>query len=324
MEDSADSSAMRILYLSPVHPLLTPGNPLPRWQTQMSHVSALEQLGHCIHVVAYTPQTHIRVSLAERLFYNSRILKFNKQVDTIFLSLGADVILPTTIRLLKRNLHSTLVILSGVSPISDGNPRERSLALLADLIVTNDLTHADEWRTLGAKKTIVLPISAIDPKLHYLRKVKRDVDVVFAGTVTPERNAFFQKLRKLLPSTVSFVVKHHVFEKDYAVLLSRAKIALNPLRPEMKHGANLRLFEIPAFGALQLASHTSPDWFVEGKEILIYQDAKDVASLVTYYLFHEKIREQIARRGQGRAVSEHTFQRRFEKLITVLHETKNS
>lgn len=317
---------MKILYLSPVHPLLTPGNPLPRWQTQMSHVRVLKQLGHHVDVVVYTPKDHIRVSPAERVSYNLAVIarslqRGNLSVDVIFLSLGADVLFPTTIRFLKQKLHAPLLILSGVSPITDGNPRERAIAKYADLVATNDPLHANEWKELGAKRVSVLPISAIDPELHYSRGVKRDIDVLFVGTVTPEREELFRKFRKLLAPETSFVVKHHVFEKNYAVLLSRAKIALNPLRPEMKRGANLRLFEIPAFGALQVASHTSPKWFVEGKEILTYQDAKDAARLVIYYLSHEKIREQIAQRGQERTVSEHTFQRRFEKLITLLHET---
>lgn len=350
---------MNILYLSPVHPLLTPGDPLPKWQTQMSHVRALEQLSHSVKVIAYTPKTHIRVSLVERVFYNIKLLfyvsfigeicsftvtthlktrsgwpydgnRFTRKfvnftrrskhlpIGAIFLSLGADVLFPMTIRLLKWRLRVPLVILSGVSPIRDGNPRERVMAKYVGLVATNDPSHAQEWKELGARKAIVLPISAIDPELHYSRDIKRDIDVLFVGTVTPEREQFFQKFHKLLSPHTSFVVKHHVFEEDYVKLLSRAKIVLNPLRPEMKRGANLRLFEIPACGALQLASHTNPEWFTEGKEILTYDDAEDAARLVNYYLSHKGERERIAKRGQERTLGEHTFQKRFKKLIIIL------
>ena len=73
--------------------------------------------------------------------------------------------------------------------------------------------------------------------------------------MTPERREFLAELRKLLPETVKFVVKEFVWEEEYAGLMSRAKIVLNPIRPEMKNGANLRMFEIPAFGALELGSY---------------------------------------------------------------------
>lgn len=315
---------MTILYLSPVHPLLTPGRPLPQWQTQASHVRAFRALGHQVEILTYTPRDHIRVTVPERLFYNLKILLFRKNVDAIFFSLGADVLFPTTVRFLKQKLHARLVILSGVSPVSNGNPRERGMASIADLIATNDQSHADEWKRLGATRATVLPISAIDPELYKgptfgtKGRTLRNIDVLFVGTVTPEREQFFQKFRKLLAPGVSFMVKHHVFEDEYTALLSRAKIALNPLRPQMRSGANLRLFEIPALGALELASHTSPEWLIEGKEIVTYKNAEDAARLVEYYLSYEKEREKIVQRGRERVFREHTFDKRFEKLLNLI------
>lgn len=315
---------MTILYLSPVHPLLTPGRPFPRWQTQASHVRALQALGHHVEVLAYTPMDHIRVTIPERLFYNLKVALSRMKVDVIFFSLGADVLFPTTVRFLKQKLNVPLVILSGVSPVSNGNPRERGMASIADLIATNDQSHADEWKRLGATRAIVLPISAIDPELYKgptfgtKGRTLRNIDVLFVGTVTPEREQFFQKFRKLLAPGVSFMVKHHVFEEEYAMLLRRAKIVLNPLRPEMRHGANLRLFEIPALGALELASHTSSEWLVEGKEIVTYTNAEDAARLVEYYLSHEKERKKIVQRGRERVFREHTFEKRFEKLLNLI------
>lgn len=315
---------MKILYLSPVHPLLTPGHPFPRWQTQASHVRALRALGHHVEILTYTPRDHIRLTAPERLVYNLKIALSRMKADVIFFSLGADVLFPTTVRFLKQKLHARLVILSGVSPVSNGNPRERAMAKFADLVATNARAHAKEWRDLGAKQSIVLPISAVDPKLLLRRNrgmrsedFKRDIDVLFVGTVTPEREQFFQKFRlaKQDPA-ISFIVKHHVFEDEYTALLSRAKIALNPLRPQMRSGANLRLFEIPALGALELASHTSPEWLIEGKEIVTYKNAEDAARLVEYYLSHEKERKKIVQRGRERVFREHTFEKRFEKLLS--------
>ena len=306
---------MTILYLTPVHPLLTQGFPLPRWQTQMSHVRSLEELGHHVSVVTYTPNDHIQLSLSERVIYNTKIALFSGKADVVFLSLGADVLFSATIQLLKKKLHVPLIVLSGVSPVTNGNPRERSIAKSADIVATNDPSHAREWRELGARQSIVLPISAIDPALHYPRKVKRDIDILFVGTVTPDRERFFQKFRKLLAPGISFVIKHHVFEEEYAKLLSRAKIVLNPIRPEMRHGANLRLFEIPAFGALQLSSFTKKEWFEEKKEIVTYQDTKDAVGKARYYVQHEKERRKIVEIATERVFKEHTFKKRFEKLI---------
>lgn len=307
---------MKILYLSPVHPLLTPGNPLPEWQTQASHVRALGELGHSVTVIRYTPPDHIRVTPAERIAINARTVFSTSPVDLVFLSLGADVLLPSIVTLIRDRARAPLVILSGVSPISDGNPRDRKLAPLAHLVITNDPHHAEEWRKLGASRVIVGPISAIDPTIHYPRSFPRNIDVLFAGTLIDGRKRFIQNIQSLLPKNIHVVVRHHVWEEEYANLLSRAKIALNPLRPEMKQGANLRMFEIPAFEALELASCCDPQWLIPGKEIVVYESAQDAVDKIMFYLSHDRLRQKIAAAARRHVVTGHTFVQRFRKILS--------
>lgn len=322
---------MRILYLSPVHPLLTEGTPLPRWQTQASHVRALEHLGHTVRVARYAPRKLGHLSLGERLLENLGVLGISGSFDLIMLSLGADALLPLTVRLLCARFRAPLVILSGVSPIRQGNPRERALAPLATLVATNDPSHAKEWKELGARRAIVLPLSAIDPTIHYPRlaggrarsNIRQDLDVVFAGTVSEDRKYFLRELQRHLPASVSLVIKQFVWEEEYAGLLSRTKIALNPIRPSMRHGANLRLFEIPAFGAMELSSYSKDEWLTPGKEIVTYDSPSDAAKKIAYYLHHHDERKRIAKTGYTRVMKEHTFVHRFRKLIDVLRTMNN-
>lgn len=354
---------MRILFLSPVHPLLTPasakasagksGFPLPRWQMQMSWVRGLERQGHRVRVVKYTPDDKIRLNLVERIWWNFRVIRNTQkarlprsaksgprndgeQINLIILSLGADVLLAQTLKFIKWLTGAPLVILSGVSPVSDGNPRDREIAKLADLAAVNDEGHAREWRKLGAKKAVVLPISGVDPELHWKREegkkiVKKkkdeekrgrrsfaDIDVLFVGTLTPERKRFLGGLKRLLPDAVKFVVKEFVWEEEYARLMSRAKIVLNPIRPEMKNGANLRMFEIPAFGALELASSGKKEWLTPGKEMLVYKDVKEAAGLIKRYLKDGKRREEMVKRGKRRVERKHTFEKRAERLMKMI------
>ena len=309
---------MRILYLSPVHPLLTEGNPLPKWQTQAAHVRALKQIGHDVTVVRYSPKRLGRVSLWERALRNLKVLGTSGRYDVVLLSLGADVLFPLSVRVLLSRLHAPLVILSGVSPIRQGNPRERALAPFATIVVTNDSIHMKEWMSLGARRAVVLPLSAVDPELHYPRSVRRDFDVVFAGTMSPDRERFFHQFRQYLPRTVTCVIRQFVWEEEYAELLSRAKIVLNPIRPSMKHGANLRLFEAPAFGALELSSASKREWLRAGKEIVTYDSPKDAAEKIVYFLKHQKERERIAEAGMQRVLREHTFVHRFRKLLKLI------
>ena len=362
---------LKIIFLSPVHPLLTLGFPLPKWQMQSSWVRALQKAGADVKVVRYTPGGKARVSLIERALWNFAVIlkaiapvvrsplpwststrrgvattgfgrtgdfflrkktgpsEGDRSSTVIIYSLGADVLFPQTLRLIKWLTKAPLVILSGVSPVSDGNPRERAIAKFADLAAVNDEGHAQEWRKLGAKKTVVLPISGVDPELHFrrirvIRGIRgiRDIDVLFAGTVTPERREFLAELRKLLPETVKFVVKEFVWEEEYAGLMSRAKIVLNPIRPEMKNGANLRMFEIPAFGALELGSYGKKEWLTPGKEMLVYKDAEEAAGLIAKYLKDGKKREEMVERGKGRVFKEHKFEDRARNLMGIIGEIR--
>ena len=336
---------MTILFFSPVHPLLTPGNPLPRWQMQASWVRGLEKQGHQVQVVKYTPGDKTKLNWLERMWWNlriiSRIIGLYKGptllrqgrtlgTDLIIFSLGADVLLPQTLRLIKWLTKAPLVILSGVSPVSDGNPRERAIAEYVDLAAVNDEKQADEWRKLGVKRAVVLPISAMDPELHFNEgpalpgqgRALKDIDVLFVGTLTPERKKFIGLLRKLLPEAVNFVVKEFVWEEEYAGLMSRAKIVLNPVRPEMKHGANLRMFEIPAFGGLELGSFGKKEWLTPGKEMLVYKDAEEAAELIKRYLKDSKRRQEMIERGKRRVFREHRFEDRAGKLMELVKSIK--
>lgn len=235
------------------------------------------------------------------------------------------MLLPQTLRLIKWWTKAPLVILSGVSPVSDGNPRERAVAEFANLAAVNDEKQAREWRELGAKRAIVLPISGMDPELHWrrIREIRgirwiRDIDVLFVGTLTPGRKEFFGELKKLLPEAVNLVVKEFVWEEEYAGLMSRAKIVLNPIRPEMAGGANLRMFEIPAFEALELASFGKKEWLTPGKEMLVYRDAQEAAGLIKRYLKDWKRRQEIVERGKKRVEKEHRFEDRAKRLIEII------
>jgi glycosyltransferase involved in cell wall biosynthesis len=306
---------------------------------QASWVRGLEKQGHQVQVIKYTPGDKIKLNWVERIWWNCKVIgeitKTNGQIDklinrqtdkVIVYSLGADVLLAQTLRLIKWITKAPLVILSGVSPVFDGNPRERQMAKFVDLAAVNDEGHAREWIKLGVKKAVVLPISGVDPELHFnkgqaFRLAKglalKDIDVLFVGTLTPERREFLDELRKLLPESVNFVVKEFVWEEEYAKLMSRAKIVLNPVRPEMKHGANLRMFEIPAFGALELASYGNKEWLTPGKEILVYKDAEEAGELIAKYLKEGKKREEMAERGKRRVFKEHKFEDRARGLMEI-------
>jgi len=82
-----------------------------------------------------------------------------------------------------------------------------------------------------------------------------------------------------------------------------------------------RDFEVPGCGGFLLTQHNPAleEYFTPHKEIATYRDVPDLVRQIRYYLEHEGEREEIRKKGYRRALEEHTFLRRFEKIFgTVL------
>lgn len=75
----------------------------------------------------------------------------------------------------------------------------------------------------------------------------------------------------------------------------------------------LRDFEAPMSGAFYMVEYMEDieEFFIPGKEIVCYHDKVDLADKVKYYLAHDSEREAIRWAGYQRAISEHTWHKRF-------------
>ena len=168
---------MKILLATPA---LAAGDPHYFW------LKALRQLGHQVKVFKLADLPRIKVIKTWQL--KKIIIDFKP--DEIFFSGGLDAVWPI----------SRTVFFSGVAPTTL-SPSERQIGIQAKLVVVNDPAHIRIWKNLGAKKTICLPISGIDPDYFKPAKVKKTISVSFVGTLFPYRQ---QQLAKLV--TLSFTL----------------------------------------------------------------------------------------------------------------------
>ena len=76
------------------------------------------------------------------------------------------------------------------------------------------------------------------------------------------------------------------------------------------------MFEATACGALLITKRVSniDELWRLGKEIIVYDDAKELPKLINYYLENDKERVKIAKAGQKRTLKEHKYSDRV-KLI---------
>ena len=81
----------------------------------------------------------------------------------LFFSGGLDAVLP----------FKNTIFFTGVAP-ETLSLAERRIGILSKLVVVNDPAHIRVWNQLGARQTICLPISAIDPD-DYPKKMAKIV-----------------------------------------------------------------------------------------------------------------------------------------------------
>jgi spore maturation protein CgeB len=94
------------------------------------------------------------------------------------------------------------------------------------------------------------------------------------------------------------------------------KSALGTQRRQIKG----RTFEVPACGGFLLTGDADNlrDYYIDGKEIVIFKDKNDMVEKCKYYLMHDDERCRIAEAGFQRTIKEHTYERRFKEIFQAM------
>jgi hypothetical protein len=266
--------------------------------------------------------------------------------DVIVLPGDNTVILPDTLAELKRQHNATLVYGCGTSPIVFSRPVERAAAPLIDLVIANDYYHAIQWRELGAKRVVALPMSAIDPAFHHpyeltdQEQAEYGCDVSFVGTLVPD-NLYGERIAALealadfnlgiwsvheVPASLKRFYRGPALGEQMLRVTCGGKIALNPHGDFMRYGGNMRLFEACGVGAFQIVDDRPGvhEWFRVDEHLVTYRDPAHLRKLVAYYLDHESERAQIAAAGRRHVREHHTYDQRMTRLVEMINEIRAS
>ncbi|MCX7909759.1 MAG: glycosyltransferase [Ignavibacteria bacterium] len=78
-----------------------------------------------------------------------------------------------------------------------------------------------------------------------------------------------------------------------------------------------RVFEITGSGGFLLTQNAEnlSEYFVDGKEIAVFENEKDLLEKINFYLSKEDLRCEIAYNGYKRALNEHTYEKRFKEIF---------
>lgn len=98
--------------------------------------------------------------------------------------------------------------------------------------------------------------------------------------------------------------------------LDNLKSALNSRVKQIKS----RNFEIPACGGFLITGDADnlKDYYIDGKEIVIFKTKEDLVNKINYYLNHPQEVKDIAKAGLKRTLQDHTYEKRFSEIFNVL------
>lgn len=179
-----------------------------------------------------------------------------------------------------------------------------------------DMAVGQGW--LAPEQTSVL-LNGFDEELHRpLPEVDQDIDVLFAGSMTPRRQAWLDRLDAYVPVTVL-----SAYGEELVRAMARAKIVLN-LHAEECLDTETRVFETLGCGAFLLTERLSAENPFTNGELVQCSGFDDLRRKAAYYLQHADERRAIAARGREEAVDRHTYTHRAQQISEVMQRFVDS
>lgn len=215
---------------------------------------------------------------------------------------------------------------------------------LFDLLATYSRSTIESLERLGARRVVWVPLASdpsMCPQASDADSTKvGGADVTFIGGWRPEREAILSTLGqfdlkiwgpdwgrrcKNNPMILKSWQGRGLYESEFAECVERSKINLNVIDPLNFPAANMRFFEVPAWGGLQVSS-TCPEMeqeFIHGEHIFYYKDADDLHELIPQLLQDHSLRDKVAKASQMKILAEHTYENRITSILRQLENGQN-
>lgn len=252
------------------------------------------------------------------------------RADVIFMYVSGELIEPETLAAL-RAYGVPLINLAlndkehFVSKIRSGLAfGARDICRYFDLCWTSTEDALMKYRVEGARP-IYLPEGA-NPEIHRPYDLEKTIDVSFVGQCYGNRAAVIGELsqRGIAAQAYGYGWPRGLLAvEDMVKLYSRSKINLGFGGVEGHQDTFClkgRDFEIPMSGGLYLTEdHPELTYaFQPGEEIITYSGIDDLTQKIRHYLQHPDEAKAVRKKGRERALREHTWEARFNKIFRLL------
>jgi len=254
----------------------------------------------------------------------------DRPFDVVFTYLSGRQVTPNTVQKL-RNLGAPIINLSlndketFVGKISNKQAMgARDICRYFDLCWTSTLDALEKYVVEGATP-LYLPEGA-NPDIHRPYDEEKIYDVSFVGQCYGNRPEVIAKLREAGINVETFGPgwpRGSVTTEDMVRTWSRSKINLGfggVLGHKETYCLKGRDFEVPMSGGLYLTEHHEElmPFYDIGREIITYTGFNDLVEKIRWLLSKPEKAELIRCAGYARALREHSWEMRFDRVFRML------
>ncbi len=233
--------------------------------------------------------------------------------------------------------HTTFVLIWPDSLLNFKNATLSALPLY-DLIATYGSSSVKVLEEYGKTKAMFLPLAG-DPVLHGMKPAQHFIrDIGFVGGWRPERQRSMDSIAKNFPDLTleihgplwakrckkTSLARHIIGEglrgKDMATFFNSTRMNINTIDDTNYPSANMRFFEIPMAGGLEIVS-SCPEMemlFQDRKEILYFNNEYSLIEQIGWVMDHADESENIRNDAYSKINSSHTYTERLKTLLSQL------
>lgn len=259
----------------------------------------------------------------------------NYMPDYVIVS-GNVPILYGTLAFVKSILPYCKIILYWPDTLLNLQQTQLNCATLYDLVASYSSTSLSEFSKIGFRNTLWLPFAGDIEFLGEKRENKKfECDISFIGGWRPEREKAmleilnnFEDIKIKIQGLIwdkqakdskikSIINSKPLFGSKFGDFLMDSRINLNIIDDTNFPAANMRFFEIPSVGGLQLSS-SCPEMeeiFIHNKHLFYYNHSDGLCEQIDYILKHEKEMIQIRSNALELIKSNHTYTHRMAQLL---------
>lgn len=175
-----------------------------------------------------------------------------------------------------------------------------------------ELSARDRIKLLNSVATLGYTPEMTGDEARYSADADRSILSVFTRSDTGDLNTTAGAI-----TTHGGVSTHEEMPR----IFKQSKINLNPTIRSIKTGLPQRIWDIMGCGGLVLTNFQAelPEYFEIGEDLLCYENDRDCAELIAYYLSHDEEREAIALSGYNKVKALHTYVIRVAKMLSMIY-----